>query len=181
MSQERLEHLKQMLMCCVEGQMSNLQEVDAGELGEAIDMLKDLEEAIYFNTITEAMKGKKKEEWSMENSRSYNDGGMVGNSRSYYGGESMLRYTNNNGGQTTHSEPSMERDGREGRSPMIRRMYMEAKHNQHDKATQLRELEKYMTELQSDIIEMISDASSEEKSYIEKKMTTLASKIGQMK
>lgn len=38
-----------------------------------------------------------------------------------------------------------------------------------------------MTELQSDIIEMISDASSEEKSYIEKKMTTLASKIGQMK
>lgn len=122
-------------MCCVEGQMSNLQEVDAEELGEAIDMLKDLEEAIYFNTITEAMKGKKKEEWPMENSRSYNNGGMVGNSRSYYGGESMLRYTNNNGGQTTHSEPSMERDGREGRSPMIRRMYMEAKHNQHDKAT----------------------------------------------
>jgi hypothetical protein len=36
-------------------------------------------------------------------------------------------------------------------------------------------------ELTTDIVEMISDASLEEKQYLEKKMTTLATKIGQMK
>jgi hypothetical protein len=37
--------------------MSNLQQVDAKELGEVIDMVKDIEEAIYYCTITEAMSG----------------------------------------------------------------------------------------------------------------------------
>jgi hypothetical protein len=60
-------------------------------------------------------------------------------------------------------------------------MYMEAKHAGRDKATQLRELEKYMQELSQDITEMIADASPEEKQYFEKKITALASKIGQMK
>ena len=50
-----------------------------------------------------------------------------------------------------------------------------------DKATQLRELEKYMQELSQDIVEMINDATTEEKSYLEKKITALATKIGQMK
>jgi hypothetical protein len=48
----------------------------------------------------------------------------------------------------------------------------------HDKATQLRELEKYIQELTNDIVDMISDASSEEKAYLEKKINTLAAKIG---
>jgi hypothetical protein len=38
-----------------------------------------------------------------------------------------------------------------------------------------------MQELTTDVVEMIQDASPEEKSYLEKKMTTLATKIGQMK
>ena len=73
------------------------------------------------------------------------------------------------------------RDEREGRSYNSRRMYMEAKEMNKDKATQLRELEKYMQELSQDVTEMIADASPEEKQYLEKKMTALASKISQMK
>jgi hypothetical protein len=42
-------------MSAIEGQVCNLQEADCEELGEAIDMLKDIEEALYFCTITEAM------------------------------------------------------------------------------------------------------------------------------
>jgi hypothetical protein len=38
-----------------------------------------------------------------------------------------------------------------------------------------------MQELSQDITEMISDASLEEKQYLEKKITALASKIGAMK
>jgi hypothetical protein len=91
---------------------------------------------------------------------------------------------NYNDGQTHASgqnEGQMYRDEREGRSYNSRRMYMEAKDMKRDKATQLRELEKYMQELSQDITEMISDASLEEKQYLEKKITALASKIGAMK
>jgi hypothetical protein len=55
MSHERLKHIKENLMSAIEGQVCNLQEADCEELGEAIDMLKDIEEALYFCTITEAM------------------------------------------------------------------------------------------------------------------------------
>ena len=39
-----------------------------------------------------------------------------------------------------------------------------------DKVTQVKELEKYMNELTSDIVEMIIDASPEEKQLLHKKM-----------
>ena len=38
--------------------MCNAYEADTEELGEAIDMLKDLEEALYYCTIIEAMEEK---------------------------------------------------------------------------------------------------------------------------
>jgi hypothetical protein len=43
----------------------------------------------------------------------------------------------------------------------------------------MKELEKYLQELSSDIIEMIQDASPEEKSFLEKKISALAVKINQ--
>ena len=58
---ERLKHMKESLMNCVQGQMSHLDTVDTKELGEAIDMLKDLEEAMYYCTIIKAMEGEDKD------------------------------------------------------------------------------------------------------------------------
>lgn len=58
---EQLKHMKEMLMGCVQGQMTHLDTVDTKELGEAIDMIKDLSEAIYYCTVTEAMEHKEKE------------------------------------------------------------------------------------------------------------------------
>lgn len=169
MGHERLKHLKDCLLCCIESQMNHLGEVDAEELGEAIDMLKDLEEAIYYTTITEAMSegdGKKnKSEHHKEEMMYYSTPIMYMDDHPTY----------------DNNRPSGTHDTREGRSPASRRMYMEAKNTTSDKAMQLRELEKYMQELTNDIVEMIQDSSPEEKSYMEKKMTTLATKIGQMK
>ena len=54
---DRLYHIKDTLIAQIQTQMSNLQQVDAKELGEVIDMVKDIEEAIYYCTITEAMNG----------------------------------------------------------------------------------------------------------------------------
>ena len=53
--QDRLKHMKETLMCAVEMELCDLGTVDTKELGEAIDMIKDLEEAIYYSTVTEAM------------------------------------------------------------------------------------------------------------------------------
>ena len=55
---KRLYHIKDILIDEVKSQVSNLECVDTKELGEAIDMIKDLEEAIYYCTITEAMHSK---------------------------------------------------------------------------------------------------------------------------
>ena len=52
---ERLHHMKAILLDEIEKQLDNLECVDTKELGEAIDMVKDLEETIYYATITKAM------------------------------------------------------------------------------------------------------------------------------
>ena len=202
MSHEKLEWMKECLLCSVENQLCHLDEVDTAELGDAIDMIKDLEEAIYYSTVTEAMNKQGKEmHMNMKNSDHHQ---KPEDDRMYYGGYPMYyadgghvnsgngtSNTNSSNGRNYYDEPMwrderemhnpMGRDEREGRSPMSRKMYMEAKHMNKDKATQLRELEKYMQELSQDITDMIADASPEEKQYLEKKITALASKIGQMK
>lgn len=59
---EDLKVMKKNLIHCVQSQINgNLKEVDAKELGEAVDMIKDLEEAIYYATITKAMEEGDKE------------------------------------------------------------------------------------------------------------------------
>lgn len=55
---------------------------------------------------------------------------------------------------------------------------MESKEMHRDKASQIKELEKYMQELTQDMVEMIEDASPEERQYLEKRVSALASKIG---
>lgn len=78
---ERLKSMKNCLMSAAEAQMANLNSVDAKELGEVIDMIKDLEEAIYYCTVVKAMEegGEKKEE-SMQTA--YNH--VMPESRYYY-------------------------------------------------------------------------------------------------
>ena len=52
---KRLEHMKETLVSCVEAELCNIKEANTHELGAAVDMIKDLEEAIYYCTITKAM------------------------------------------------------------------------------------------------------------------------------
>ena len=76
--------------------------------------------------------------------------------------------------------PFDTRDQREGRSPMSRKGYMEGKEMHLGKEKQMKELEKYMQELTSDITEMIQGSSPEEKQLMQKKIATLAEKVGQI-
>lgn len=153
---KRIIAMIEKLTDCLEPQFDDLHEADCCELGQAVDILKDLEEALYYHTVTEAMKGE----------------GAYGDWPEEY---NKKKDHHEDGQVIVHKE-----NIHEGRSYKNRRMYMESKQTK-DKATQLRELEKYMQELTSDMVEMIEDASPEEKQYLEKKISALASKIGQMK
>lgn len=146
MSHIKLMWMEEQLIAEAEKQFECLEDVCTKELGEVIDMIKDLKEAIYYEAVTKAMEG---DSWKTEKS--------------------------------DHHPDDDSRSEHEGKSPLSRKMYLEAKYMNKDKATQLRELEKYMQELSQDIVDMIADASPEEKQYLEKKITALASKVGQMK
>lgn len=144
-SYERLKNIKHNLLCVIEDEMNeDIYAVDTDELGKVIDMLKDVEKAMYYCTVVAAM------------------------------------HSECTTPEITHHAEEWDTT-KHGRSAYSRKAYLEAKAMHHDKATQLHELEKYMQELTTDIVEMISDSSPEEKQYLEKKMNTLATKIGQMK
>lgn len=200
---ERLKHMKEMLMAQVEGQLGNLQQVDAEELGEVVDMIKDLDEAIYYCTVTKAMEEAEKkpqtmyytpmyydprinrEPWEdrdMDKSYGrmyYTEGSNSGSSdRGGNNGQGGSRENSGSSRQYTEMEYPVEwRDMREGRSPTSRKMYMESKEMHKGKITQLKDLEKYVQELTSDLIEMVEDASPEEQQYLANKMSTLSTKI----
>lgn len=195
--------MKEALVAQVENQMSNLSEVDTHELGEVIDMIKDLEEAIYYCSITKAMEEKEEEkkvehhyyttyiperdidrdEWG----RMYYPRMRDSQGRYLPEGRDSTRDEGSRRNYVEFPEPYYEReipiglrDEREGRSPITRRMYMESKELHKDKTTKLKELEQYMKELSEDIVEMISDATPEERQLLEKKVAALSTKIQQV-
>lgn len=214
---EKLKQMKEALMGCVQSQIyGNLESVDAKELGEAVDMIKDLSEAIYYCTITEAMEKEEKEEkysrrsmpmyhmpypveyydprYRERYSSMYASGSMgsssnggnssggtssgSGNRNATGDGGYAMSMRNYHDGMMTHSYPEeMMRDPKEGRSGQRRKMYMEGKTTHKDKVKQMQELEGYMQELATDMTEMISDASPEEKQLLQQKITALAAKI----
>ena len=104
--------------------------------------------------------------------------------RMYYSGSGSHDGNSMSGsmGSGTRMNESSMRDLREGRSGMSRRSYMETKemhpgNSAEEKQAKTKELEKYMTELSSDLTEMIAGASAEEKTMLKTKMQTLMQKI----
>ena len=176
---EQMKMMKHTLMNCVQGQMGDLTSVDAKELCEAVDMIKDLSEAIYYCTITESMEKSDKEKEKYYPVDYYRDmdkpyGYM------YYTDSHGVSHPSANmstGSQGTRNYPIEIRDYREGRSPMTRKTYMERKMHGGEKEVQVQELEKYMHELTNDIMEMLDGASAEEKQILKNKISALATKI----
>jgi hypothetical protein len=194
---EKLKHMKTKLMEAIEKEINgNLEYANTQELGEAVDMVKDLSEAIYYCTITEAMEDKSQynngshypsthyySEPTMPRGNYIDDyysprreeypimyasGNSGGNGTRYYG-DTSTRYMMYN-----HDYPMLPNG--DDRSAMSRRRYMDAKmHN--DKNAQMKELEMYTQELANDLTDMIKDASPEEKQLLQQKISLLASKI----
>ena len=98
---ERLKSMKDSLMACAQAQMGNLQNVDAKELGEAIDMIKDLEEAF---TIAQLQK-----QWKKKIKNGGHNQQMMMYPIMYY--DSSMQGNNARGGSRGYEEPIMYRDG----------------------------------------------------------------------
>lgn len=205
---EKLKNIKDNLTSLIQSEIvGNAANVDTKELGEAVDMLKDLSEAIYYCSVTKAMEeySEDKEKHMMMPERepmfypNYRDMDMT-KGRRYYDDMYPRRYPmyyeggsnggsnssngsggsssgNSGGSRSFYEMPFDIRDPREGKSSMMRKNYMESKEMNHDKSHQMKELEKYAQELTQDITEMIQDASPEEKQMLQQKIATLATKI----
>ena len=175
---EELKTIKEQLIGQVQAQMGDLRKVNAHELGAVIDMIKDLAQTEYYCSIVEAM-----EEASEDKE-----------TRSYYYTEKYypyyyrdmdrpmgrMYYPEHEGKQGSYTErdyPWTMRDNREGKSPMHRKMFMESKEMNLDSAKSIKELESYVQELTSDLMEMLEKASPDEKIMLQKKMNALAQKI----
>ena len=201
MSIEILKEMKDSLVKCTKSQIENLMDpsVNAKELGEAVDMIKDFSEAIYYCTITQSMeKAEKEQEERPAEVRNINyytpmpmyypNGGNGGNSGGgsqsggsrYYTPHMPDEYMNY--GMMPDDEyyrkwEIAERNPKEGRSGIRRRLYMEGKEQHRDMPSQLHELEAYVQELSSEVTEMMKDASPEEKNTLRQKLTNLTNKI----
>lgn len=135
-------------------QVQDLPNASPYELGQAVDMIKDLAEAIYYNTIVEAMEEGEGEE-------------------KYQRHPEMWSYSSHSG----TSEEAEEREEHTGKSHWQRAAYMKARKAHTDKTVHMKELEKYIADLNTDLSEMISGASPEEKQLLQRKLTMLANKV----
>lgn len=202
----RLKEMKDCLVSCVQTQLSNIADVDTKELGEAIDMIKDLEEAMYYCMKVKEMEEEEEEREELKKKhpgethhfytmpyyppyardmdkdmgKMYYSPSQPRNSQGEFIGRRTFDEPMSGDGYFEKEFPMNMRDSREGRSPISRRMYMESKELHKDKQKKMEELEKYMKELGEDLVEMIEDASPEEKQLLEKKITSLASKVASL-
>lgn len=143
---EHLIEMKQKLVECVECQMEDLTHVNTHELGEVIDMIKDIDEAIYYCT-----KAHKIHEEDMEKYCCHCGG---------------LKEADEEGTIIHHSKK--------------KESYLKAKEDNKDRIVSMKELEEYLKELTTEIMEMVKVSSVEEKQLLEKRLQSLTTKISQM-
>jgi hypothetical protein len=183
---EQLKAIKRCLVDAVQNQVGDLKKTNAKELGEVIDMIKDLEEAMYYCSIIKAMEKSEEESEKTYNNINYY---MEGNPVKMYGGRKMYDNRSSNDrqymGDISHYTPYMEyapymmrdKDWREDKLYNSRRTYVEGKMNHVKDTESMQDLEQYMTDLGDDITDMIRSSSPEEKQVLSQKLQMLASKV----
>lgn len=201
---KQLKMIKGCLESAVAAQVTDLSNVNAQELGLVVDMIKDLSEAIYYckkiehmdeeEDLLEEMVKQGGETYQRDIDRQqkrmyYTEPGMVHGYNPWnrqgshwedhgnYSGNSNTNNTSSSNEENRNSTEPMVRDNREGRSGSQRRTYMESKQGHHDKAVTMQKLELYAQDLVTDVLEMLQDATPEEKSLLHKKLVALSEKV----
>lgn len=214
MDVKRMYCMIEKLAECAEKQFdAGIENIDTAEMGQVVDMMKDLAEAMYYRELTKAMQEFDAED-VMEMLDRYGDGrkfydhyryadgrfapkGRGTYRRGYeeppyyhmtpemYRNMEHYRDMDRGSGRMYYTEPYMGSDSgnhMESRYDMAKRNYTESKelhrgNTPDDKEHKMKELEKYMREIGSDIAEVISDASPEEKTLLKQKLQVIMQKI----
>lgn len=174
--------------------------IDAEEMGTVIDMLKDIESAIYHATITQAMDeyGESDAESDYYSRRYYDDyrytngrfaskghGTWRGYEEPYYHRMTPEQYRDmdkESYNRMYYTEPDHDQNHGESSYERGKRMYTESKAIHSDgtaesKQARMKDLEAYMKELSSDISGIIADMSPEEKQLMKQKLSALTAKV----
>lgn len=164
---KHLIEMKRKLVECAEAQMEDLCAVDTEELGAVIDMIKDLEEGIFYCIMGHHQLEKDEASVTTMQHCCHCDGieevDFIEEETPFMKKE--------------HMAAIYDYHNHEGHSHAKRKAYLEAKENKKDKIIQMKELEEYMKELSTDVTEMIKDASLEERQLLEKRLQALAAKV----
>ena len=154
---KRLKAIKDTLLCAIEDQMcGNLALVNTKELGEVVDMVKDISETMYYCSVVEAM-------------------GETSTSKSK--ATTPNHYTDQMAITAIPYGKHEEWDEREGKSPLKRKEYLIAKEEHKEKDMLLHELDEYLHELSSDLTEIFDKAMPEEKVMLKTKITAMLEKM----
>lgn len=166
---KHLIEMKKKLIQCAEEHMEDLCAVDTEELGVVIDMIKDLEEGIFY-CIMGHHQLEKDEAAKVALHHCCHCDGM-----------DEVDFLDDDHNPTfmkkEHMAATYDHHELEGHSYLKRKAYLEAKEHKKDKIVQMKELEEYMKELSIDMTDMIKDASLEERQLLEKRLQALATKI----
>ena len=214
MDVKRMYCMIEKLAECAEKQFdSGIENIDTSEMGQVVDMMKDLAEAIYYRELTKAMQefdaedimemldrygvgrkfydhyryadGRFAPKGSGTYRRGYEELPYYHMTPEMYRNMEQYRDMDRGSGRMHYTEPSMISDSgshMESRYGMAKRNYIESKelyrgNTAEDKEHKMKELEKYTREIGSDIAEVISDASPEEKALLKQKMQVIMQKI----
>ena len=192
---------------CAEMELEKgIDKIDAEEMGEVTDMIKDLAEAEYYSKISKAMdeaeygedydykgaydeherkgyRGQRRDSRGRYMSRR----GYMPMMRDYdWDNMQMDRDMDREHGKMYYTEPmTMRNDNQahsESRYDRARRGYEETKSMHKDnsaesKQMKMKSLEDYMKSLAEDVTDMVNDMSPEEKSLMKQKMQVLMQKI----
>lgn len=164
----RLKQIEDRLICCVKHELEKgVEHVNAEELGEVIDMIKDIEQTMYYCAKVKRMEEKKEEE------DRYNYNAPMVESIPYGAANPMSRGF----GGYKPEDINESWDELEGHSGRCRKEYLESKHSHMDQNEHKKKLETYAKELGRDILEMIEESTPEEKQIMQQKLSVLANKL----
>ena len=150
---KRLKAIKDTLLCAIEDQMcGNLALVNTKELGEVVDMVKDISETMYYCSVVEAM-------------------GKTSTSKSK--ATTPNHYTDQMAITAIPYGEHEEWDEREGKSPLKRKEYLIAKEEHKEKDMLLHELDEYLHELSLDLTEMLDGALTAEKALAQQRISAI--------
>lgn len=201
---EQLKAIKSTLVSLVQSQLGDIQHTDAKELGEVVDMIKDLEEAMYYCAIVEAMEKSKEEgseDMAVRSRMGYTeyfphgeyDWDAMGWQPYYYYQQSGRGSANQYGGSNSRStgtrmgygEGSMSgQGGNQGGSSGqgSTAYYGGPNYYYHDSkehmSGDLKEVNRYLSELNDELPKMMEKSSPEEKKMVSEKLQQITTKVG---